>query len=383
MSKPARKKTATLNWKKYERKASIRLAATPKKKKIKSTRSNNPIALGITAIFFLIALIIFGKIFGFLGGLNPQLSINNHPKLNSWDGQSDFNLVVKMDNSYLLSYQPAGKELTIIKFPEDLNLDVPYGFGNWPMRSIYDLGQAEKPPMGPYLLRDSINISFDILADGYLIFNDKRESLPDLINSERASFLPGIDILSKAKTDLNLVEFFKVWWAIKEVRGDKIKTIDLEKSELTKWLLLPDGSRVIAIDEIKLDQFEVGYFETEKIKKEGLSIGIFNATDVPGLAERAARVLTNMGGRVIFTSNHLDKVSKSTIISKKSYTSNYISKALNLYCPQPKTSSFWQKIPLFGLDQGEACASDAVSLDSSRADITIILGEDSFLKYQK
>lgn len=383
MSKPVRKNHVTLNWKKYERKTSVRLAAAPKKKKIKQSRKNNQLTLGIAALCFLIAIILIGKLFGFLGGINPQSLKNIQPKLNTWDGQSDLNLVVKMDTPYLLSYQPSSKELTIIKFPSDIYMDVPFNFGKWPMRSIYDLGQAEKPPMGATLLRDSINHSFDILADGYIIFNDNDKNLPDLINDERGSLLPGTDILSKVKTDLKLTEFFKIWWAIKEVRSDKIKIINLEKSELTSWLLLPDGSRVIALDEIKLDKFEQDNFENKDIKKEGLSIGIFNATDFPGLAEKAARVLTNMGGKVIFTQNAPDKVNKSTILAKQSYTTKYFSKMLNLYCPQPTQVSLWKKIPLFGLNQNGDCTSDTTSLDTSRADIIIILGEDTFLKYQK
>lgn len=382
MSKPARKKTVVLNWKKYERKASIKLQAAPKKKKLKQVKNKSQIALGITAIFFLIALILIGKLLGFLGGLNQSRITNYQPKLYSWDGSSDLNIVVKMDTSYLMSYQPNGKELTIFKFPADLYMDAPYNFGKWPMRSIYDLGQAEKPPMGPTLLRDTINTSFDLLADGYLIFSSASDNLPDLIERERKSLLPGIDLLSKTKTDLNIMEFLKVWWAIKEVRTDKIKNIDLEKSDLTRWLLLPDGSRVISLDEVKLDAFEQGFFETEKIKKEGLSIGIFNATDIPGLAERAARIITNTGGRVIFTSNAPDIAEKSTILAKKSYTTDYLLKNLNLYCQKPKNSSVLQKVPFLQSD-GEACVSDNVSLDATRADITIILGQDTFLKYQK
>ncbi|MDD2823341.1 MAG: LytR C-terminal domain-containing protein [Candidatus Daviesbacteria bacterium] len=383
MSRTARRTSVKLNWKKYERKASIRLQSTPKKKKLKVARSNNQITLGITALFFLIALILVGKLFGFLGGLNTTITKNNQPKLYSWDGQSQFNLVVKMKDSYLLSYQPEGKELTVIKFPEDIHLNVPYDFGRWPMRSIYDLGQSESIPMGPQLLRDSINRSFDILADGYLIFNNGDGKLSDLLQKERGSLLPGVDILASAKTDLNLIEFFKIWWAIKEVREDKISSIDLEKSDLTEWLLLPDGSRVIALDEIKIDRFEEGHFETGQIKKDGQTIGIFNATEVPGLAEQAAKLLTNMGARVIFTANAPEKVDKSIILAKHSYTTKYLTEKLNLSCPQKKLVSFWQNIPLPGLGKGGDCVLDNVSLDTTRADITIILGEDTFLKYQK
>lgn len=361
MPKPARKSSLRLNWKKYERKTSIRLRSHTNTKKTKSSphRPRSQIALGFSALFFLIALILMGKLFGFLGNINQPYSRDSQ-KISTWDGSSPLNLVVKIDGVYLLSYQPSGKSLTVTKFPGEIYIDTPYNFGKWPIRSIYELGQAEKLPMGAKLLKDSIGSVFNVMVDGYIIINDKSTNFPNLIERERGSLLPGIDILSKTQTDLNLPEYLRVWLAIKGVRTDKIKTIDLEKSDLTKWLLLPDGSRVMALDQIKLDQFEEGRFENANIKDEGLSIGIFNATDYPGLAEKAAKIITNMGGRVIFTSNAPDRAEGSTILAKKSYTTNYLSKMMRL-----------------------SNVSDNNSLDTYKSDITIILGEDSFLRYKK
>ena len=91
----------------------------------------------------------------------------------------------------------------------------------------------------------------------------------------------------------------------------------MEKSDITKWLLLPDGSRVTALDQAKLGQFETNRFEDNSVRDEALSVGIYNATDYPGLAEKVARIITNMGGRVIFTLNSPEKKDKSTILGKK------------------------------------------------------------------
>ena len=50
-------------------------------------------------LLFLLALILVGKLFGFLGNLAQSDSVNNQ-KHTSWDGESPFNLVFKMDNIY-------------------------------------------------------------------------------------------------------------------------------------------------------------------------------------------------------------------------------------------------------------------------------------------
>lgn len=384
MFKPARRTSVAHNWKKYERKTSIRLTniKKDKKNKTKPHRSKNAVALGLAVLLFLIALILVGKLFGFLGSIN-KTGLENGQKTYNWNGKSSLNLIVKTDNTYLLSYQPKVKSLTLYKFPEDLYLDTVYDFGKWPVRSIYDLGQAEKPPVGAILLKNSVGNSFNLIADGYIIINDKNISLSQLVDREKGSLTLGTDLISKSNTDLNLLEFLKVWWTIKSVRSDKIKTIDLEKSDLTNWLLLPDGSRVVALDPVKLSQFEESRFEDQIIKDEALSIGVFNATDYPGLAEKAAKIITNLGGRVIFTSNAPEVASKSMVLAKKSYTSDYLSEKFRLFCPQPKNANFWQNIPFFGSNSEKLCSSGNTDFDTSRADIIIILGEDSFLKFKR
>lgn len=324
-----------------------------------SRQPKSKVALGIAVLLFLATLILIGKLFGFLGGFN-QSNLDINQKVTDWNGKSPLNLVIKDNNIYLLSYQPKDKSLTLFKFPQELYLDAVYDFGKWPARSIYDLGQAEKPPIGASLLKDTVGNAFGLVPDGYMILNDQSVNLPQLIEKERANVFPGVSLISKSKTNLNILEYLKIWWTIKNIRSDKIKTIDLEKSDLTTWLLLPDGSRVIVLDSVKLDQFGEGRFEDSKIKEEALSIGVYNATDFPGLAEKTAKIIANLGGRVTFTSNAPEKSKESTILAKKSYTSDYLSKKFNLaYLP------------------------DNNNLDILRADIIIVLGENFFLKYKK
>jgi hypothetical protein len=383
MLRPAHRKAASLNWSKYERKVSVRLrSGKNKKSKPEPRRPKNKIFLGVAVLLFLVVLILIGKLFGFLGSINEPYSKDSQ-KFNSWNGESPLNLVVKADDLYLLSYQPKSKSLTILKFPGGIYIDTPYDFGKWPVGSIYDLGQAEKPPMGVKLLKDSLGDAFNLVPDGYIILGESSPGFLEVVDNERKDLIPGIDLLSKSKTDLNILEYLKVWWTIKNVRSDKLKIINLEKSDLTEWLFLPDGSRVITLDPIKMSQFEEGRFEDINIKDEVLSIGIMNATDFPGLAEKAAKIITNLGGRVIFTTNAPEKSGKSMILAKKSYSSEYLSDLLRLSCPVPKNANLLQKIPFFGLNKPDFCALEDNNFDISRADIIIILGEDSFLKYKK
>ena len=90
-----------------------------------------------------------------------------------------------------------------------------------------------------------------------------------------------------------------------------------------------------------------------------------------------------MGGRVILISNAPGRITNSMILAKQSYTTGYLSKVLRLNCSQPKKIGFWQKISIFSLNEPKECVSDSNSLDIYKSDITIILGEDFLLKYQR
>ena len=127
------------------------------------------------------------------------------------------------------------------------------------------------------------------------------------------------------------------------------------------------------LDGLRLDQFIQSRFEDSKLKDEGLGIGILNATDHPGLAEKAARVVTNIGGRVILTGNLEERQHNSFVLGKDGYTQTRLSQVFAPACIQTS----W---PL-GLFRSGGCFLQSDSFNFSRAEVTIVLGEDYFLRY--
>ena len=88
------------------------------------------------------------------------------------------------------------------------------------------------------------------------------------------------------------------------------------------------------------------------IEKDKQTIQIINATNVSGLGNRLAKLVTNMGGDVIIvaTENNLRKKSTISYIDKKTYTVERLQKVL-----------------------GYEAVKDA---NNAVSDITIIIGED-------
>lgn len=325
----------------------------------KNRQSRHTLVLGITILLVLAGLIFAGKALTVLKsfGYSSQTSGKSY----TWNGSSTINLVIKSNQVHILSFNPLEKSVTILKVPDDTYMELPFGFGKWPARSIFDLGQAENPPMGAKLLQSAASVTFGVPVDGFIGFPNDLAILQieKAVGKIRQNPLTAVDFIRSSQTNLNLWEMFQLWRGIRGVRGDRIKFLDLGQSQITSWQLLPDRSRVLGIDDLKLDQYIQKEFKDSKIDEEGLSIGVFNATDHPQLAEKAGRVISNMGGRVIFIANLKSGVLDTVVTGKDSYSKK----------------RFVQVFSTSGTQDS--------NLNNSRADINVILGEDYYIRYNR
>lgn len=352
-----------------------------KKSKAKKVRKiYNPARLGITVLVILALLIFIGKTLGLINNLTHPYSrdISQNTASSAWDGKGSFNLVVKTQDIYVLSYNPMEKSVLLFKIPPDTYVDLPFNFGSWPIRSVYSLGQGEKVPFGARLLKETVSSVFGIQIDRAMIVSGKlnEKSLDTILEESRNNPLQAIALLQNSRTDLSALEYLRFWWQLRQIRFDKLKVVDLGQSDLTSWILLGDGSRVLKLDQSAVDQFIQKQFEDTKIKDEELTVGIFNGTNHPGLAEKAGRLISNMGGRVIFTTNLGEHAEKSKIISRKNDKSSYSLKRLSgIFTPGcPGKSGLFEN--------SSSCDSESPDLTSATADINIVLGEDYYIIHE-
>lgn len=328
------------------------------RKKFRSSKTSK-ISIGIISLVILACLIILGKTISFISGLNepfaPDAKIT---KETFWDGKGVINTAILADMPYILSFNPYQKTLLVLKIPEETYLSVPFNFGKWSLGSVYSLGQSENPQIGALLYKKTLEENFGIPVNSYILDQKGKQSFEKRLANLRQNPLENINFLGQIKTDLSFLEYWKLFWSLRGVRFDKVKILDLGDSDLTSWVVLRDGSRVISIDQDDLDNYIQKYFADSKIKDEGLSVGIYNTTDHPGLAEKAARVINNLGGRVVFTTNSKSHLNQSILLGEKSYTLDVLAGIF-----------------------GKKPANLPRNLDSSRAEINLFLGEDYFMRY--
>ncbi len=278
-----------------------------------------------------------------------KLQTDNQKKF-SWNGDFNINLLVRSGKTSLVSFSPQNEEITIINIPDSLFFETAYGFGKWQFRSIYDLGEGEKGLGGNKLIKSSLSSLFALPIDGVV-----EGDLVNLIKEDKFSML---SVLFDLKSELTLMELIRFQIDVSRVRFDKVSQIDLEEQGVLEKSNLPDGSGVLTADTVKLDSVLSNMIDP-LLSKEHKTIAVFNSTEHPLLAQKAARLITNIGGDVIIVSNGKNKL-KTTAISGD----------------QSKTLERLKQI----FEASGTIDPNDEDLASSRAQITLFLGEDYYLK---
>jgi len=111
--------------------------------------------------------------------------------------------------------------------------------------------------------------------------------------------------------------------------------------------------------------------EVDKILTSGIREITAKGEDHPKLAEKAARVVTNMGGRVVLTSVIKPRLEDSVIIGSSSYSYTRLGKIFAPNCFKKSCK-----------DQIAKISEENNSLKTlPETQLTIILGEDYYKKY--
>ncbi len=336
-SKSARKKSG---WKDIQSKA--------------KTKRRNKLAL--TVLVLIVILLIVSSLVQFGRSLFSPWKRIDSSRSYVWNGEFNINLVIRASSISLLSYNPKEEKITIINIPDETYLEAPGGFGSWQLRSIYGLG-------GDKLLKDSLTSFLGAPIDGILDFGppfNQKDAIA-LLDILRKNPLSGFNLLSKLKTDLTLWELVKLKLALSSVRFDKIKQLDLDKLNVLDKSMMNDGTPVFIADPVKLDSILTDLADPT-IVSEHKSIAVFNGTTKGQLAQKWARLITNLGGNVIITSN-TSNIKKTAVYGEKSQTLKRLRQILNLDCQNNQKC--------------DKLVPESEELESSRAQINLLLGEDA------
>ncbi len=258
------------------------------------------------------------------------------------------------------------QEMVIVSIPDKTHVETTHGFGSYRLGAVWALGKQEK--IGGALLAETVQELLGIPVDGWVgpddinsewtVANTKNDitdlknkltSLTVLLNPKQI-----INLKKNVQTNLSIFDLARFWYSARSVRFDKIIFVDLEKTPALATLSLADGSQALTADTSLIDKEIKDLYKDNRIVDEHLLIEVLNGTDKPGLANRIARLIVNLGGTVVSIGN-ISKPVKNCQLSGdsqalQSFTSQRIALVFNC-----------QTVP---------------ATENLRADLQILIGED-------
>lgn len=319
-------------------------------------------SLAMHTLLVVFLLLFLGFAVNIFKNLQEPLSYRGFSKGYTWQGDMKFNVVIRADQIFVLSYDPEEQEVKMLNLADEIYLEVPGSFGSWQLRSIFDLGEGERQN-GAELLSDAISRFLAAPMDGFIepLGSLRGKSGWEMVQFLRSNPLNFIHLLGSSKMNLNMEEFMRLLWGVHRVRFDKIAEIDLKEEGLVEQKILPDGTLGLIGDPVKIDGFAGKIFLDSKLRKEAKTVAVFNATQKIGVAQKAATLISHLGGNVIFTTNARGDFAQSMVLTKQSESLTFkrLAQIFSPVCLREKCDI---------LDDPE--------IQGSRADINVIIGSD-------
>lgn len=321
------------------------------------------VRLALLLIGILVVLLLVGQGVNLVSALYRPLN-QYTARSYLWDGKSNFNIAFLSKGVWVVSLNPIQKKVTVITLPAQTYLEVPRGFGRWQLRAVFDLGEPQGE--GGRLLEDTLTSFLGVPVEGFIKFKGslKDKEVDELIGLIRQTPVSLLTNLQNIDSDLNLWELLRWNFTLFRVRFDKVKSLDLKNLGVLDRGTLADGTEIFNFDPVKADSIISDLVE-DKFKQENLSVAVFNGSERPLMAQRAARLITNLGGSVIQISNFPQPQNKTVVFGENSKTLDRL-RQIFASCGQSKD-----------------CDKIDIDLDkiSSRAQINVILGEDFFFRF--
>ncbi len=301
--------------------------------------------------FLVIRLWLFVICLLLLGGIT--FKVFQLVRRSLWNGRDRINFVLKGEETILASFEPNQENLSLILIPNQTLLEVCHGYGKYKVEAIPGLEKLEKREA---LLAESAQESLAVPVEGWIGMSNVKCQMSNV--KEKILCEMGNQIFQKKITNFSRWDLARLWWEIKKVKAGNVEILDLGKLNVLTQSKLPDGTVVFEIDSSILDPLIQKYFSDLAFKQEGFSIEVLNGTTHLGLAEKGARILSNLGGEVVWVGNSEAGSEKCVVGSGKNKKETYTVRKI---------------IKIFGCSWQE-------KKEEGKTEITVILGENYWQK---
>lgn len=240
------------------------------------------------------------------------------------------NIAVASSPVMVWSYDTAGKTIQVITIPEDTVVDGAYGYGQYSLGALWKLGVIDHK--GGSVFADSLSNAFGVPIHFYIGPTTDElipVSKPAVFARTFFSWTRLYRFFSRQfETNMTFRSAVALTQAATQTTSDSTYVTDFVSRPMTYDMEMPDNTTQHILDTERVDAVLKGKFDDPIIRKEALSVALYNSTRVPVLATRAARILTSAGILVISLDNSDRPVDACQIAGEKDAVTSETSKEI-------------------------------------------------------
>lgn len=226
-------------------------------------------------------------------------------------------VVVVGDPMVVWSWDRSVHHAVRITMPAATVIDAVGGYGKYSLEALWRLGDIEK--RGGTILVQSLQEALGLPIDGYVGPNG-----PELSGMADTPLVPTpiqilrlpLVILGSYRTNISPSTLLYLSLAAMRLRPDNVTTIELAKDAMVSQQLA-DGTVVETPDMSRLDVLFGTMFEDAQVRREGLSVAVYNTTDMASLGSRAGKLLGRMGVFVVRVGNDAQPIDQCSVRGSK------------------------------------------------------------------
>jgi len=222
--------------------------------------------------------------------------------------------VLVSDPMIVASWGRADRTLTLISLPSDIAAEGTHGYGTYSLAAFWRLGEIDKKD--GTVLGESVSEALGIPIDGYIGPKTGKFAYGnDALTTTKAIFSFPNSIWGRYRTNIPLGKFITLAWLLNFSRPARVNMYDFTQnsSAVAQESVLPDGSSVRILDPQRLDAQLKTVFEDAPIRRESVTVAIYNTTTMPSLGGRVGRLLTNLGVSVVTVGNDTPEIDTCTL----------------------------------------------------------------------
>jgi len=218
----------------------------------------------------------------------------------------------------------------VVTIPSSYVVDAVHGYGRYSLDALWRLGFIDK--RGGEILADSVADLLGLSHAWFMGSNDP--SLPEVASGvtlgkkiiSLSSLFPFI--LHRDRSDIPTSEFIALAKQISSTPFDGITSVDLSEKQVTESQALPDGTVQNVFSTDQVDRALKGMFEDTAIRKEALTVSVYNTTETPDLGTRAARLLTTSGILVVSVGNDEQELAHCVVSGSSTALASHTARVL-------------------------------------------------------